>query len=180
MSALRAKLSRLVALLRQHGLRAGISRIIAARRSPLFGLSAPQVGLAHVTRMDRSSSRLIVHGRCPADANQLTCSAVVQRHLKTFPIDVKRHDAAFELEVPLQPVSRLDGVCETKFVLSDGSKRWILGRDPQPELFNEGAVTVPLTVVALPGGSFIRLRVRAHPDGELRVVTERMPGKVPQ
>jgi hypothetical protein len=82
--------------------------------------------------------------------------------------------------VPLQPVSRLDGVCETKFVLSDGSKRWILGRDPQPELFNEGAVTVPLTVVALPGGSFIRLRVRAHPDGELRVVTERMPGKVPQ
>lgn len=180
MSALRARLIRLVSFLREHGVRSGIARIVAARRSPLFGLSAPQVGLAHVTRMDRSSSRIVVHGRCPTGAQQLACTAVLPKQLTSFPVDVSRADDAFELEVPLEPVSRLDGVCEMKFVLSDGSKHWILGREPQPDLLMGGAVTVPLTVVALPGGTFIRLRVRAHTDGELRVVTERMPGKVPQ
>ena len=42
----------------------------------------------------------------------------------------------------------------------------------------DGAVNVPLTVVALPGGAFMRLRVTPQPDGELRVVSERFSGKV--
>jgi hypothetical protein len=175
-NALRAKLARLMSLIRQHGLRSGIAHILAARKSPLFGLNAPSVDLAHVTRMDRSSARLVVHGRCPSGVTQLQGSAVVHRHLAAFPLDVHCAEGAFELEVPLQAASRFSGPCDMKFVVSDGSKHWILGRKPQRELFNQGAVTVPVSVVALPESRFIRLRVRPHPEGELRVVTESMPG----
>lgn len=178
MKALRAKLARLVSILRQHGIRSGVARIIAGRRSPLFGLSAPDVGLAHVTRIDRSSARLVVHGRAPSDAAQLTCTAVLPRQRKTFPVGIRRDGSAFAFEVPLRKVARSDGACDMKFVMSDGTNRWILGREPQPELFKGGAVTVPVTVVALPDGGFIRFRVREHTDGELRVVAQRMPGKV--
>ena len=179
MNALRARLSRLVALIRLHGLRSGVARILAARKSPLFGLNAPSVDLAHVTRMDRTSARLVVHGRCPPGVTQLQGSAVLQRHLTTFPLDVHCANGAFELEVPLQAASGLKGPCDMKLVLTDGSKHWIVGREPQRALFNEGAVTVPVSVVALPESRFIRLRVRPHPEGELRVVTQRLPGTVP-
>lgn len=177
MKALRAKLARLVSILREHGIRTGIARIIAGRRSPLFGLSAPAVKLAHVTRLDRSSSRLVVHGRVPANAKELTCTAVLPKQLKTFPVELRRNGSAFEVDVPLDEVARIDGVCDMKLVLTSGQKRWILGRTPRPELFLGGAVTVPVTVVALPDGAFVRLRVRAQADGELRVVTERLSAK---
>jgi hypothetical protein len=168
-----------VKFVRRHGIRSSLRRILAARRSPIFRLSAAQVGLAHVTRLDRSSARLIVHGRGFSDAARLECSAVVPRHLTVFPVDVRRTNGAFELDVPLQQLSQLEGVSETQLVLSDGSKRWILGRVPRTELYENGLVTVPLTVVALPGGTFIRFRVKSQPDGELRVVSEPLPGKVP-
>jgi hypothetical protein len=93
-------------------------------------------------------------------------------------VDVKCVDGEFELRAPLRQLSSLDGVSDVQFVLSDGSQRWILGRAPRPGLFRDGAVTVPVTVVALPGGTFVRLRVKSQPEGELRVVSERMPGKV--
>ena len=173
------RLARFVASVRRHGIRSALRRILAARRSPLLRLTAAEVGLAHVTRMDRSSARLIVHGRDFSDAARLECSAVVPRHLAVFPVDVRRTNGAFELDVPLQQLSRLEGVSETQLVLSDGSNRRILGRVPQPELYDDGLVTVPLTVVALPGGTFIRFRVKSQPDGELRVVSEPLPGKVP-
>ena len=54
--------------LRRYGIRSTVRRLLAARTSPLFGITAAQVGLAHVTRVDRSSSRLVVHGRGPTDA----------------------------------------------------------------------------------------------------------------
>ena len=173
------RLARFVSFVRRHGIRTALRRILAARRSPLLRLSAAQVGLAHVTRMDRSSARLIVHGRGFSDAARLECSAVVARHLAVIPVDVRRTDGAFELDVPLQQLSQLEGVSETQLVLSDGSNRRILGRVPQEELYEHGLVTVPLTVVALPGGTFIRFRVKSLPDGELRVVSEPLPGKVP-
>jgi hypothetical protein len=177
--ALRAKVARLLWIVRRYGIRSAIRRVLATRRSPLFGLDAAQVGLAHVTRMDRSSARLTVHGRGFSDAARLECSAVVARHLAVIPVDVRRANGAFELDVPLQQLARLEGVAETQLVLTDGSKRWILGRAPQTELYDGGLMTVPLTVVALPGGTFIRFRVKSRPDGELRVVSEPLPGKVP-
>ena len=168
-----------MSFVRQYGLRTAIQRVLAARRSPLLRLSAAQVGLAHVTRMDRSSARLTVHGRGFSDASHLECSAVVARHLAVIPVDVRHADGGFELDVPLQQLSQLEGVSETQLVLSDGSNRRILGRVPQKKLYDHGLLTVPLTVVALPGGTFIRFRVKSRPDGELRVVSEPLPGKVP-
>jgi hypothetical protein len=176
--ALRARIARLLFFLKRYGVRTTIRRAFASRTSPLFAISAAQVGLAHVTRVDRSSSRLIVHGRGPSGAAQLKCAAVVPRHLAVLSVELRRTGDAFELDVPLQKLARLDGVCETRFVLTGGSDRWILGRAPQPELYLDGAVNVPLTVVALPGGAFMRLRVTPQPDGELRVVSERFSGKV--
>lgn len=179
MIALRAKIARLVWIMRRYGIRSAIRRVLATRRSPLFGLDAAQVGLAHVMRMDRSSARLTVHGRGFSDAARLECSAVVARHLAVIPVDVRHADGWFELDVPLQQLSQFEGVSETQLVLSDGSNRRILGRVPQKKLYDHGLLTVPLTVVALPGGTFIRFRVKSRPDGELRVVSEPLPGKVP-
>jgi hypothetical protein len=176
--ALRSRMARFVSFVRRHGIRSALRRIVAARRSPLLRLSAAQVGLAHVTRVDRSSARLIVHGRGFSDAARLEGSAVVPRHLAVIPVDVRQTNGAFELEVPLPQLSQLQGVSETQLVLSDGRQRRILGRDPRPELFDDGLITVPITVVALPGGTFIRFRVKSQPDGELRVVSEPVPGKV--
>lgn len=153
-------------------------RLVRARTSPMLGLSAARTGLAHVTRVDRSSSRLVIHGLAPSEATRLEGAAVVARHLEVIPVDVTCVNGEFELHAPLRQLSSLDGVCEAQFVLSDGSDRWILGRAPRPELFRAGEVYVPATVVALPGGTFVRLRVRSQSEGELRVVSERMPGKV--
>ena len=144
----------------------------------MLGLSAGQTGLAHVTRVDRSSSQLVIHGLAPSEAPRLEGAAVVARHLEVIPVDVKCAEGEFELRAPLSHLSSLDGVCDVQFVLSDGREKWILGRAPRPGLFRDGAVTVPATVVALPGGTFVRLRVKAQPEGELRVVSERMPGRV--
>jgi hypothetical protein len=177
-SAIRAKVARLLTLVRRYGVRSAIRRLVVARRSPMLGLSAAQTGLAHVTRVDRSWSQLVIHGLAPSKSTSLEGAAVVARHLKVIPVDVKCTDGEFELRAPLRQLSALDGVSDVQFVLSDGSKRWIVGRAPRPGLFRDGAVTVPATVVALPGGTFVRLRVKSQPEGELRVVSERMPGRV--
>jgi hypothetical protein len=178
-SAIFRKMARLMVFVRQHGIRSTVRRLVVARRSPLLGLNAAQTGLAHVTRVDRSSSQLVIHGLVPSKATRLEGAAVVARHLEVIPVDVRSADGEFELRAPLQQLSTLDGVCEAQFVLSDGSDRWILGRTPRPELDRDGAVNVPATVVVLSNGRFMRLRVRSQSEGELRVVSERMPGKVP-
>jgi hypothetical protein len=134
--------------------------------------------MAHVTRVDRSSSTLVIHGFVPPQAGQLEGSAVVTRDLTVIPVDVRCAKGVFELVAPLRQLSTMEGVCETRFVLSDGSQRWNLGRVPQPGLYQNGLVSVPITVVALPGGAFMRLRVKSRSDGELRVVSERLPVKV--
>jgi hypothetical protein len=177
-TAIRARVARLLSLVRRFGVRSAIRRLVAARTSPMLGLNAAQTGLAHVTRVDRSSSQLVIHGLAPSESTRLEGAAVVARHLEVIPVDVKCAEGEFELRAPLRHLSSLDGVCDVQFVLSDGSEQWILGRAPRPGLFRDGAVTVPATVVALPGGTFVRLRVKAQPEGELRVVSERMPGKV--
>jgi hypothetical protein len=176
--AIRSRVARLLAFIRRYGVRSASRRLLVSRTSPLLRLTTSRAPLAHVTRVDRSSARLVIHGRVPAQATQLKCSAVVPRHLDVTPVDVTWADGVFEVTAPLRHLSSLDGVCETRFVLSDGSDRWIMGRAPRPDLYLDGLVAVPITVVALPGGTFMRLRVKSLPDGELRLVSERISGKV--
>jgi hypothetical protein len=120
----------------------------------------------------------VIHGRVPSAAGRLQASAVVIRRPTVIPVDMRCTEDMFELDAPLRHLSTVDGVCETQFVLSDGNQRWNLGRVPQPELYLNGLVTVPITVVALPGGVFMRLRVKSQADGELRVISERLPRQV--